>query len=176
MDTTLTPHSDHSDRPGAPGRAPLTFRSMTTPEEAEAFRALNEEWISRFFTLEPNDVAYLADPFAKIMGEGGDVLIARHDGEIVGCVALVPTGNGVFELSKMVVAPSVRGLGLGRQIIAASIDRAREMGAASLFLGSNTKLANAVHLYESAGFTHVPRERLGPLPYERANVFMELTL
>ena len=48
--------------------------------------------------------------------------------------------------------------------------------AGSLFLGSNAKLENAVHLYESAGFRHVPREELPPLPYTRADVFMEMAL
>jgi hypothetical protein len=38
------------------------------------------------------------------------------------------------------------------------------------------RLAPAVGLYESVGFRHVPRERVGPLPYTRANVFMELPL
>jgi putative acetyltransferase len=45
-----------------------------------------------------------------------------------------------------------------------------------LFLGSNSKLENAVHLYESVGFQHVPPERLPPNPYTRANVFMEMSL
>jgi hypothetical protein len=45
-----------------------------------------------------------------------------------------------------------------------------------LFLGSNAKLENAVHLYESIGFRHVPPERIPPMPYTRANVFMEMAL
>lgn len=31
-----------------------------------------------------------------------------------------------------------------------------------------TKSADAVHLYESIGFVHVPSEQIGPMPYERA--------
>jgi hypothetical protein len=45
-----------------------------------------------------------------------------------------------------------------------------------MFLGSSTRLPSAVHLYESIGFTHVGTERNGPLPYERADVYMELAL
>lgn len=40
---------------------------------------------------------------------GGDVLIARAGDSIVGCVALVPSGAGVFELSKMSVTSEARG-------------------------------------------------------------------
>ncbi|WP_294569879.1 hypothetical protein [uncultured Arthrobacter sp.] len=45
-----------------------------------------------------------------------------------------------------------------------------------LFLGSSTKLGNAVHLYESVGFVHVPLSDLGPLPYRRADVYMKYPL
>jgi putative acetyltransferase len=95
---------------------------------------------------------------------------------VIGCVALEPTGDGVFELSKMAVAPDERGRGTGRRLMNAAIERARALGATSLFLGSNHRLEAAVGLYESAGFRHVARDRVGPLPYARADVFMEMEL
>ena len=50
------------------------------------------------------------------------------------------------------------------------------MGAKSIFLGSSTKLPAAVHLYETLGFRHVDRDALGPMPYKRADIFMQLLL
>ena len=160
----------------APTNPALVIEEMSSAEDARAFRELNEEWISLLFTLEDADRALLNDPAGRIQGRGGVVLIARLGEERVGCVAVVPAGDGVFELSKMAVSPALRGHGVGRRIIGAAIDAARRLGAASLFLGSSTKLPAAVHLYESVGFTHVPAERIGPMPYERADVFMELVL
>ncbi|WP_433534118.1 GNAT family N-acetyltransferase [Micromonospora sp. CA-249363] len=154
----------------------LTVTSMTTAEEAAAFRTLNEEWISRSFTIEESDRKTLADPFAAIVEPGGDVLVLRDDGQIVGCVSLVRYSEDVFELSKMAVAPAARGRGLGRQLIEAAIERARQLGAATLFLGSSTKLPNAVHLYERAGFQHVAPEQIPLPPYARADVFMRMSL
>jgi len=154
----------------------LTITSMQTPEEARAFKTLNEEWIARIFTIEEADRVILDNPVENIVNRGGDVLIARDSDSIVGCVALVPTGAGVFELSKMSVIPELRGRGYGRRIILAAINRARELGATSIFLGSSTKLPNAVHLYESVGFKRVPVEQIGPMPYVRADVFMDLEL
>ncbi|MEV1017289.1 GNAT family N-acetyltransferase [Micromonospora sp. NPDC049801] len=154
----------------------LTVTSMTTPEEADAFRTLNEEWISHRFTIEESDRKTLGDPFAAIVAPGGDVLVLRDGGEIVGCVALVRSSADVFELSKMAVTPALRGRGLGRQLIEAAIGRARELGAATLFLGSSTKLPNAVHLYETAGFQHVDAEQIPLAPYDRADVFMRMAL
>lgn len=150
---------------------------MRTKADAVAFSRLNEQWIEALFSLEAKDRETLADPFGHYVEPGGDVLLARDcDGRIIGCVALEPAGRGVFELSKMAVEPADRGRGIGRRLLVAAIDRARALGASSLFLGSNRRLTAAVTLYESAGFRHVPRERIGELPYSRADVFMELRL
>ncbi len=155
----------------------VTVTSLRTREEADAFSRLNHEWIVSLFALEEKDRETLADPFGHYVSPGGDVLLARDAAQrIIGCVALEPTGDGVFELSKMVVAPTARGRGAGRRLLAAAIERARALGASSLFLGSNRRLTAAVSLYESAGFRHVPRESIGALPYSRADVFMELRL
>lgn len=140
-----------------------------------AFRTLNEEWISRYFVLEQKDRDQLNHP-ETILERGGHIYMALRDGIGVGCVALVPMGNGVFELSKMAVSPELRGFGIGRLILKHAIHQARQLGAGSLFLGSNTRLASAVTLYESAGFQHLPEERTPLLGYSRANVFMELNL
>ena len=154
----------------------LSITSMITPAEAEAFQTLNEEWISRIFTMEESDRKTLDDPFGAVVDRGGDVLIVRDGEEIVGCVAIVPGRDGAFELSKMAVTPAARGRGLGRRLVQAAVDRARELGAVTIFLGSSTKLPNAVHLYEAAGFQHVPAEQIQLAPYARADVFMELVL
>ena len=154
----------------------IELRPLQTPEDAAAFRTLNEEWITRYFALEPKDIATLNDPETTIIRKGGCVFMACADGAPVGCAALIPMGDGVYEMSKMAVSPAMRGLGIGRKLLQYTIDRARAMGAKSLFLGSNSKLANAVHLYESMGFQHVPQERLPPLAYARADVFMEMPL
>jgi GNAT superfamily N-acetyltransferase len=154
----------------------LTIASMRTPEEATAFARLNEVWITQFFAMEPADRGTLDDPAGAVQARGGDVLIAREGERIVGCVALLPEGHGVYELTKMAVLESERGRGFGRRLMEAAIARARELGATSLFLGSNRRLAAAVALYESVGFRHVPPAEVGPLPYSRADVFMALDL
>src|ERR1700731_1406115 len=157
----------------------IQIRALLPGDDSTAFRTLNEEWISRYFTLEAKDRETLGDPEHAILRKGGHIFMAFADSEPVGCVALIPLipldnnfGNGVYELSKMAVSPRLRGLGIGRTLLEHAIAQAKVIGARSLFLGSNTKLANAVHLYESVGFRHVPPASLPPMPYARANVFM----
>ncbi len=152
------------------------IRPLLPGDDATAFRTLNEEWITRYFTLEAKDRETLGDPEATILRKGGRIFLLYSDGEPVGCVALIPMEGGVYELSKMAVAPSQRGQGLGRRLLQHAIAQARLLGATSLFLGSSTRLESAVHLYESAGFRHVARESLPHLAYNRADVFMSLPL
>jgi GNAT superfamily N-acetyltransferase len=153
----------------------VEIRPFQTGEDAIAFKSLNEEWITRYFTLEPMDRQNLEDPEGRILRKGGHIFMAYFGRQAVGCVALIPMQGGVYELAKMAVTPEMRGLGIGRKLLQHAIAEAKQIGAKSLFLGSNSRLENAIHLYESVGFRHVPAHTL-EMPYARANVFMELPL
>jgi putative acetyltransferase len=144
------------------------------PVDADAFRRLNEDWIEKYFGMEEQDHLILDDPEGHILARGGHIFVAVAEGKVIGCCALILQQPGVFELGKMAVAEEYRGQGIGRRVLEYTIAQARALGAKSLTLGSNTKLANAVHLYESLGFRHVAPENIPPSPYARANVFMEL--
>jgi putative acetyltransferase len=154
----------------------VQIRPFQSAQDATAFRALNEEWITRYFTLEPMDRENLNDPEGRILNKGGRIFMVDWGGQTVGCVALIPMHDGVYELSKMAIAPEMRGLGIGRKLLGHAIAEARRMGARSLFLGSSAKLQNAVHLYETVGFRHVPATELPEMHYARADVFMEMLL
>lgn len=165
------------DSPNAISTPPvIEIRSLAPGDDATAFRTLNEEWITTYFKLEAKDREILDDPVGSILLKGGHILMAYAAAEAVGCVALIPMQDGVCELSKMAVSPHRRGRGIGRRLLQRAIAQARSIGARSLFLGSNTRLKNAVHLYESVGFRHIKPEALPPMPYSRANVFMEMHL
>lgn len=171
------PSSSPADLQSSPDRPPVVdIRSLAPGDDATAFRTLNEEWITRYFTLEAKDREILNDPVNSILLKGGHIYMAYVAAQAVGCVALIPMKDGVWELSKMAVSPHLRGRGLGRRLLLHAIAQAQCLGARSLFLGSNTRLTDAVHLYESVGFRHVNPESLPPMPYSRANVFMEMPL
>lgn len=144
--------------------------------DAEAFRKLNEEWIAKYFRVEDQDLIQLGDPESTILAAGGQIVMAVAGEETIGCCALISAHPGVFEVAKMAVSERFRGHGIGRKLLEQTIAKAKTMGAHTLELASNWKLANAVHLYESLGFRHLPPERIEPSPYRRANVFMELRL
>jgi putative acetyltransferase len=144
--------------------------------DADAFRRLNEEWIIKYFSLEEQDRIQLGDPEANILRPGGQIVMAADGEECVGSCALVFMKSGVFEVAKMAVSERYRDRGIGRKLLVYAIEQAKSMGAHTLELGSNSTLANAVHLYESVGFRHLPPERVEPSPYARSDVHMELHL
>ena len=159
----------------APTPLATTIRPFQAGDDS-AFRALNEEWISKSFGMEDKDRVTLGDPVGQILQPGGRIYIALHGEEPIGCCALIPMEPSVFELAKMAVAEGYRGQGIGRKLLEHVVDHAKALGTRRLYLETNSKLANAIHLYESVGFRHLPSERVKPSPYARADVSMEMWL
>lgn len=140
------------------------------PEHAEAFRTLNEAWISRYFALEAKDRQVLGDPQGQILAKGGVIFMAMDGDVAVGCVALMHMTDGGYEVSKMTVVEHARGTGLGRRLLQRCIDAGAALGATRLYLETNSSLAPALALYRAMGFRDLaPAET----PYVRADVFMD---
>lgn len=153
----------------------ITIRPFE-PGDEPTFRRLNEEWINRYFKLEPKDLASFDNPQETILNKGGRILLASKNDVMVGCCALIPMVPGEFEIAKMAVAEGQQGSGIGRRILEETIATARGLGATRLYLETNHILVPAIKLYEAAGFRHLPPERVVKSPYARADVFMELAL
>lgn len=134
--------------------APLRLREFSD-DLARDFHNINAEWIEALFTLEPTDREVLENPRERIVAPGGTILFVEAPGlGIVGTCALQKTGPNSFELTKMGVRESARGLKAGEFLLAAVIQRARELGADPLYLLTNKACAPAIHLYEKLGFEH----------------------
>lgn len=138
----------------AAARPALTLREFDDTLARE-FHDINAEWIAQMFTLEPTDRETLENPRAKVVDPGGAILFVEAAGiGIVGTCALQKTGPGAFELTKMGVRESARGLKAGEFLLAATLERARQLEADKLYLLTNRKCAAAIHLYEKLGFEH----------------------
>ena len=153
----------------------LTFRPFQPGDEI-AFRELNEAWIVQYFAIEPKDIEVLGDPVEHILKPGGEIVMAILDNQTIGCCALLRMTDGGFEIGKMAIAEQYRGHGIGKKLLAYVIGHARKIGAKRLYLETSTKLPNAIHLYESQGFTHLSPERVRRSPYARSDLYMEMFL
>ena len=79
------------------------------------------------------------------------------------------TGQPEAHLQELYVAPARRGRGIGRALLEATLDAAREAGATWIDLGTSVADTAARALYESCGFTNLESQPDGPsmLFYER---------
>ncbi len=139
----------------------------------ELFRTLNEEWLRKYFTLEPLDVMLLSDPQHSIIDPGGEIFFAEQDGAVVGTAALIRHSEEEFELGKMAVTEAAQGLGIGALLMERCIAAAKDAAAVRIILYSNTMLVPAIRLYRKFGFTETPLTESG---YVRTNIKMELLL
>jgi len=89
--------------------------------------------------------------------DSGEVssLVARHDGAMVGCTAIVTDelswSRHVGEL-RVLVAPGWRGKGLGRVLIQECFAQALELGLKNLFAQMTADQRAAIAVFEELGF------------------------
>lgn len=104
----------------------------------------------------------------------GALLLAEHDGMIVGCVALKPLDPPyVCEMKRLYVRPEARGLGAGRALVDAVIASARYAGYGVMRLDSMPSMREAQRLYRSYGFYEIPPYNANPV---EGSLFFELRL
>ena len=137
---------------------------------AQAFYDLNVQWLQTYFYVEPYDREVLSKPLEYIIQPGGEIFFVTQNNSTIGTVALIKRGDGVFELTKMAIEPSKQGKNLGQQLLKYCINFAKENNFKQLYLYSNTKLENAIHIYLKYGFKEVsiPQDN----PYKRSNIKM----
>jgi ribosomal protein S18 acetylase RimI-like enzyme len=138
--------------------------TQADPRSADAERCLQQyyaELAARFpsgFKLHADD-APNADEFVP---PSGCMLVARLFGEPVGCGAIRTLERGVGEIKRMWVSPQVRGLGVGRRLLAELERAAIERKLRAIRLDTNGSLAEALRLYRSCGYREIPRYNDNP--------------
>lgn len=132
------------------------------PQHKKIFKQLGEEWIKRHMTLIDHDKNILNDPEGLIIKQGGEIIFAQLDGEIVGTAALSKKSESRYELSKLGVTQAAQGKGIGKQLTLEIIKRARKRGLTHLYLESNQVLTTAIQLYKKLGFVDLNEENRTP--------------
>jgi DNA-binding MarR family transcriptional regulator/GNAT superfamily N-acetyltransferase len=94
---------------------------------------------------------------SELMPPRGAFLVAHVDGRAVGCGAVKSIAPGVGSIKRMWTAQEMRGLGLGRRILAALEGEALQFGLTKLRLETNRSLIEAIRLYTGAGYREVAR-------------------
>jgi len=126
------------------------------PRSEDVSRLLSAfvEEVKKRYDSPPADVG-IFDP--ELVSVPGSVfLVARRDGNAVGCGALVPMDEYCVEVKRMFVANGERGLGIATMILAELERLSREFDYDAMRLETGIKQPESIALYGKAGFYRIP--------------------
>jgi GNAT superfamily N-acetyltransferase len=128
-------------------------RELAPPDLREPF----ERYILRARHEEIDRIpAYYAE-------RDGGFWVAEDDAGLVGMFGLEGSGMDAVELRRMYVAARARRRGVGRRLLAAAEEIARQRGFARVVLGTSELQQPAIELYRGAGYRLI-REDTGSGP------------
>jgi len=131
-------------------RHPIEIRPATA-DDAETIAAL---FTDEGYPSGPSDIVERLGRFASPYSQ---VLVADHDGEVLGFVALhaLPRfehSDRVLRIMALVVDAAVRERGVGGDLMAAAEGVARELGAAFVEVTAGRHRPEAARLYTDLGY------------------------
>lgn len=131
--------------------------SLEAPQAADARWCLDQyfrELAQRFETgFDPAKSNPASDE--DMTPPAGFLVLARLDGEPVGCGVLKRKNHATGEIKRMWTAPSARRRGVARMVLETLEAIAREAGVTTLQLETNRTLKEAQALYGKAGYREV---------------------
>jgi GNAT superfamily N-acetyltransferase len=141
--------------------APETEIRLAGPADAAQVARLLAAFRDYYGESRPGDAAILEVVRALLDDPSTEFLLAGQPASGVAQLRFrlsVWTGNEDAWLEDVFVLEGARGEGLGRALVAASVERAHERGCRRIQLDANEDNAVALVLYESLGFKNAKRE------------------
>lgn len=142
----------------APSDEVFELRTELLPGDQEAIVRLHGEVYSRENGFDRSFEEYVAGPlaqFAQSPSKRSRIWLIGQNGILGGVIAIVEASPTQAQLRWFVVAPRVRGLGLGKLLLREAIFFARERQYESVFLWTVSSQTTAARLYQSVGFQKV---------------------
>ncbi|MBI3220164.1 MAG: GNAT family N-acetyltransferase [Bacteroidetes bacterium] len=95
------------------------------------------------------------------LNRNGNFWVAKHENRVVGTIAVVPAGEGLFVLRKMFVDPEFRGAPhyVAKQLLDVFLDDMLARGARIICLGTSSSYVRANGFYLKHGFTKMPDDQ-----------------
>lgn len=153
----------------------LKILPADTGKNLEQVKVLFEEYADSLnFNLDFQD---FKEELSNLPGDyappKGYLLLAKYEGDVAGCVAMRELSEEICEMKRLYVRPKFRGLGIGRKLAEAIIEKARRSGYTRMRLDTIPSMVAARALYTSLGFREIEPYRYNPI---EGAVFMELPL
>jgi putative acetyltransferase len=143
-----------------------TIRHAKFPEDLSAVLSIWREFVANSpvsLDYQGNETEFANLP-GKYAAPKGCILLADHDGDIEGCIALREVSADICEMKRLYVKPHARGRNLGRQLAERLITEARGAGYSEMRLDVQEKSVSARRLYEALGFVTTDPISFNPVP------------
>ncbi|MDU0075293.1 MULTISPECIES: GNAT family N-acetyltransferase [Bacillus] len=108
---------------------------------------------------EPDEALYelllLADPSKEIVDDylvRGECYTAWTSDELAGVFVLLKTRPKTVEIVNIAVKESMHNNGIGRKLIEEAVNKAKQMGAATIEIGTANSSIGQLALYQKCGF------------------------
>jgi ribosomal protein S18 acetylase RimI-like enzyme len=101
------------------------------------------------------DLLFLADPSEELLEEyihTGQCYVARYAREIVGVIVLLKTRPKTMEIMNIAVKEEHQNKGIGKQLLAFAIEKAKEKRIHTLEIGTGNPGVQQLLLYQKCGF------------------------
>ena len=166
----------------------IILRRASSKDDINAFKHLCREfneWLQlrHNFDLSWQDFDKEMDNLPYPYGEPeGFIILAMLGDQIAGCVALKPLpsainvqqGVRVCEMKRLFVKESLRGLGIGQQLVETCLSSARKLPYDLMVLDTIPRLTSANKIYQQFGF--IPRQEAYYGNTEEEVIYYELAL
>jgi putative acetyltransferase len=142
------------------------------PDQGEAIDLLRQS--DEFsIALYPPEFRHQID-LPALLADNVRFFVARRDGRMLGCMALVRTGPAKGELKRCFVTQEARGQGVGLALLTAAEAAARQEQMKIIQLETGILNNAALRLYRGSGYRD--RGPFGDYPDNGVSVFLEKTL
>jgi ribosomal protein S18 acetylase RimI-like enzyme len=153
----------------------MQIRQAVTSDEIAIVRTMFREYadsvgVDLCFQGFAEELANLPASYAPPRGR---LLVCWFKEVAAGCVALRPISDNVGEMKRLYVRPAHRGQGIGKLLVDAILQEAKQIGYSAICLDTLPTMVAATRLYESAGFRR--REPYYDTPLQNT-IFMERAL
>ena len=147
----------------------MRIESAESPEAIGVVRELFVEYsesvgVGFCFQGFTEELAQLPGEYARPWGRLFLAFDYKDDEQVAGCGALRRIDAETCEMKRFYVRPAFRGKGLGRELIHALIDSAREIGYARMKLDTLPSMTKAIALYRAFGFREIAPYWANPVP------------
>ena len=137
---------------------PVKVAQAVSPASVAEVRGLFEQYAQlKGYEFEgvnfEQEMAALPGPYTP--AHGGRLLLATYEGEAAGCVGLKKLDASGAEVKRLYVPPQYRGNGIGKMLVEAALQQAKELGYKRIVADTDLNMRIAMLIFDEHGFRQV---------------------